>query len=112
MTKNYETRKPNNNWERDVLNYYQFQDDFGDPSDITFRDRMVKARKKHSCTYCGGKIEEASQYRYEVHKFDGQVMTYKTCYYCCAAMAKSRTDDGKALERRLARRAIFDKISG
>ena len=108
----YETYQAKNDWEQDVLSYYQFQDDFGESSDVRFKDRIVTARHNHTCTYCGGKVEAGSVYRYEVYKFDGDVRTYKSCQYCCDAMVKSWDDGGKALERRAARRAIFDKVSG
>ena len=98
---NYEKYQPKNKWERAVLNYNQFQDDFGSPDDTTFKDRLVKARKEYSCTYCGGLIFPKEVYRYEVHRFDGEVRTYKTCNHCCNAMAKSWDDGGKAIEARI-----------
>lgn len=101
--KSYETYLPKNLWEKDVLDYYQFQDDFGEPGDKCFKDRIVKARTDHECTYCGGEIHKGEVYRYEVHKFDGDVRTYKTCVHCCDAMAKSWEDNGEAIEKRVAR---------
>lgn len=99
--KNYEDRKPKSKWEQRVLNYNQFQDDFGDQSDLTFKDRLVKARKEYSCTYCYGQIFPKEIYRYEVHRFDGEVRTYRSCNHCCDAMAKSWDDGGKAIEARI-----------
>jgi hypothetical protein len=100
---NYETREPTSEWERAVLNYNQFQDDFGDQSDVTFKDRLVRARKIYNCTYCSGQIFPRAIYRYEIHRFDGQVRTYRSCYDCCVAMAKSWDDGGKAIEKRVYR---------
>ena len=101
--RNYETYQPKNKWEQDVLKYYQFQDDFGDPGDVCMKDRLVVARTSHICTHCGEKIVPGENYRYEAYKFDGSLRTYHTCTACCNAMAKSWTDGGKAIEKRVAR---------
>lgn len=100
---NYETYQPKSKWERDVLVYNPFEGDFGDPSDITFRDRLVKARKQYTCQHCCDTIFTTEQYRYIVARFDGCLRVYRYCFDCCDAMSSSWTDDGEAIVALLSR---------
>jgi hypothetical protein len=95
---NYEHYKPKSKWERDVLAYNPFEGDFGDPSDVTFKDRLILARKQYTCQHCRGTIFQREQHRYIAARFDGNMMTYRYCSACCDAMAGSWKDGGEALD--------------
>jgi hypothetical protein len=45
-------------------------------------DRVVKARKPHKCTECGGAIGVAEQYHHYSGKFDGHFFVEKICRRC------------------------------
>lgn len=101
--KNYEHRKPSTGWEKEVLNYNPFEGDFGDQKDVTFKDRMVVSRSWFTCRWCQGIINKGARYRYIAAKFDGALCYYRWCLTCCGAMAKSRQDNGEAVQEQ------FDK---
>ena len=88
--------------EADCLAVDPFAGDFGSPGDKTFRDKMVTCLVgTKACDGCGSKIELRTRYRTIVAKFDGQLHQYRYCTHCCAAMAKSWKDEGRAWEKRL-----------
>lgn len=97
---NYENYNPKNEWEKKVLSYNLYDGDFGDQSDITFKDRIVKSRSQYSCFYCSGIIIHGELHRYEVAKVDGQMGTSRHCFRCCDAMVKSWDDNGDAITAR------------
>ncbi len=68
------------------LDYDPFEGDFGCPGDTTLRDAMVKARKPHACTHCAGQIVPGETYRSRSDIADGDLMSWKWCALCCAAM--------------------------
>ena len=83
------------------LQYYPFQDDFGDSYDRVLRDQIVIANKLHyPCHICGGAIKYKEQHRVLVALWSGgDLMQYRWCYECCKAMIKSRSwdDNGETL---------------
>jgi hypothetical protein len=44
--------------------------------------KETKARKKHSCDFCGDKIIVGEKYIKSTHVFDGQIYDWKTHKYC------------------------------
>ena len=77
-------------FEADVLAYDPFAGDFGGSDDMPFVDKMVRARKPHSgCHCCGDSIEAGERHRYKCDKYDGELMSWRWCWACCVAMARS-----------------------
>lgn len=78
-------------FEADVVAYDPFAGDFGGSDDKTFVDKMVTARKPHpECHYCGGAIEPGERHRYRCDRFDGDLTSWRWCWACCVAMARTR----------------------
>jgi hypothetical protein len=77
-----------------------FEGDFGDGERV-LRDHMGTARKKGPCLMCGQQIEPGSRIRMRTETYNGQIQTFRWCSLCCAAMAASWEDEGKALEARI-----------
>ena len=77
-----------------------FEGDFGAPGDKCLKDRMGTARKPGPCSLCGQEIQPGERVRIAAHIFDGQLHSYRWCASCCAAMAASWEDDGRAYEAR------------
>jgi len=73
-------------------------------SDGILQDRIVRAAKLHECKchLCAGSIQKGDRHRYRVEVYDGELMSFRWCPECCAAMAASGDDDGEAFEARLA----------
>jgi hypothetical protein len=69
-----------------ALDFDPFQGDFGTPGDRTLSDRMVKARKQHECCHCRGPILKGEQHRGRTDIADGELMSWRWCAACCAAM--------------------------
>jgi hypothetical protein len=79
-----------------------FGGDFGDPSDKTLSDKMVYARKKHQCFWCGEKIERKELHRLRVDIIDGELISYRWCANCCSAMVKDvKSGTCDATEKRI-----------
>lgn len=74
------------------LDYDPFQGDFGVPGDRTLSDSMVKARKAHQCSHCAGPIVAGETYRARSDIADGDLMTWKWCALCCAAMVEESAE--------------------
>lgn len=86
--------------DRDVLNYRPFQ---GDETDVTqLADRFVVTRYAHACTLCWEEIPPRARVRAltEINNEEHRVKTFYFCAPCCAAMAKSWRDHGRAIEHR------------
>lgn len=66
--------------------YDPFSSDFGECGDITFSDKMVKSRKEYVCGHCKGDIKNGEIHRNLNAKIEGQLMSYRWCADCCAAM--------------------------
>lgn len=79
-------------FERDVLAFDPFDGDFGEPGDSVLRDKMVNARKPGPCSHCGCKIIKGERVRSMSARF-GDLMSYRWCSLCCAAMAKCQTEE-------------------
>ena len=90
--------------EHDCLCCGPFEGDFGSPDDRILKDKMVTARKGGECHLCGQQIQPKERIRSMAAVFDGELMSYRWCNACCAAMAKSLYDDGEAWEERAALR--------
>lgn len=75
-----------------------FEGDFGSPGDRVLRDKIGLARRAGACSMCWQDIEPGEQARMLAAVFDGSLMSYRWCSTCCAAMAASWTDGGKAWE--------------
>lgn len=88
--------------ENDCLACGPFDGDFGSPDDRILKDKMVTARKVGSCFLCEQEIRPGERIRTMSAVFDGELMYYRWCNACCAAMAKSWLDDGDAYEERAA----------
>ncbi|MBG7616517.1 hypothetical protein IWC96_14660 [Brevundimonas sp. BAL450] len=77
-------------FEADVLAYDPFAGDFGGSDDQPFVDKMVTARKPHpECHCCAGPIQMGERHRYKCDKYDGELMSWRWCWACCVAMARS-----------------------
>lgn len=61
---------------------------------------MVTVRKGGECHLCGQQIQPGTRIRTMAGVFDGEMMSYRWCNFCCAAMAKSLYGDGEAWEER------------
>lgn len=48
----------------------------------TISQKNIKARKPHSCNYCGDVIESGEVYNHAVMKFDGEVYTWNSHLKC------------------------------
>lgn len=84
-----------------VLAYNPFDGDFGSPGDRLLADVMVTAAKPHPhCHMCNGPIAKGERHRSRREIVDGDMMAFRFCGLCCAAMAKSWTDDGKEIDAR------------
>jgi hypothetical protein len=86
-----------------ILSYNPFQGD-RDCNVRGLTDRMVVGRYVHQCQICSGPIAKGERHRAktEVSYDDRRVMTFRFCALCCAAIAKSWRDDGRALDERYA----------
>lgn len=78
----------------DPLDYDPFEGDFGAPGDTTLKDAMVKARKAHKCTHCAEPIAVGENYRSRSDVADGDMMSWKWCALCCAAMVQELSASG------------------
>ncbi|MDA6077455.1 hypothetical protein O0544_17355 [Edwardsiella anguillarum] len=72
-----------------ALSFELFAGDFGGADDVSLSNKIVKGRGVYSCFICAGEIAIGERHRYAVHKFDGEIMTYRCCNACCVAMADS-----------------------
>lgn len=70
----------------EVMTIDPFDGDFGDQSDIVFKDNICTARKDGVCHYCGGNIYSGDQQRRMSAKFDGQLMSFRWCVGCLREM--------------------------
>lgn len=57
-------------------------DDYDPPS--LFEQRMIKARKTHTCAECGAKIQQGETYEHIKGLWDGTFSTFRTCGLCVA----------------------------
>ena len=78
-----------------------FEGDFGKPTDRCLKDKIGIARKQSRCSLCNHEIMPKERIRIATHIFDGEMHSYRWCSACCAAMAKSWTDDGESYEERI-----------
>jgi len=88
--------------ESECLAVNPFEGDFGAPGDKVLKDKIVTTRKAGSCGMCSQAIQPGTRARSLAAVFDGSLMNYRWCASCCAAMAASWHDDGKAWESRVA----------
>ena len=79
-------------FESDVLAFDPFEGDFGEPGDSVLRDKMVTARKEGPCSHCGCQICKGERVRRMSARF-GDLMSYRWCTLCCAAMAKCQAEE-------------------
>lgn len=79
-------------FERDVLAFDPFDGDFGEPGDSVLRNKMVTARKEGPCSHCGNQICRGERVRSMSARF-GDLMSYRWCAPCCAAMAKHQAEE-------------------
>ena len=77
-----------------------FEGDFGSPGDKVLRDKIATARKGGTCGMCRQEVDLGERVRTLVAVFDGALMSYRWCSTCCAAMAESWIDSGRAWEAR------------
>jgi len=87
--------------EADCLKTNPFEGDFGSPGDKVLKDKICTARKGGTCGMCRQEIVPGERVRTLAAVFDGELMSYRWCSECCAAMAASWTDDGRAWESRV-----------
>lgn len=76
----------------DCLDFDLFQGDFGEPGDTELSNKIVKGRSKYICFICDGDIQPGEIHRYTTWKFS-EIMTYRCCNECCAAMVSSLNAD-------------------
>nr|DAP67519.1 MAG TPA: hypothetical protein [Caudoviricetes sp.] len=72
-----------------ALDFDLFAGDFGDSGDVELSNKIVTGRGEYTCFICYGKIVKGEVHRSAVHKFDGEIMSYRVCNECCRAMASS-----------------------
>ncbi len=77
-----------------------FEGDFGSPGDKVFSDKIVIPRKSHECSCCTRLTDPGTKTRVITALFDGEPHQYRYCTHCCAAMAISEKDAGRAGEKR------------
>lgn len=53
----------------------------------------VKAKKEHSCNFCGFKINVGEAYMKSTHKFDGDVYDWKTHKHCAEIAGRLKMYD-------------------
>ena len=87
--------------EAECLKVNPFEGDFGSPGDKVLKDKIGTARKGGTCGMCRQDIVPGERVRLLAAVFDGTLMSYRWCSECCAAMAESWTDDGRAWEARV-----------
>lgn len=81
------------------LDYELYEGNYFDPADKVLQDKMVKARKEHTCTNCKGPILPGTQYRRAVGIIEGEIHECKYCAECCAAMVQELKDlDDESIE--------------
>lgn len=73
----------------DALDFDLFAGDFGDSDDVELSNKIVISRREYICFICYGTIVKGEVHRSAVHKFDGEIMTYRVCNECCKAMVSS-----------------------
>ena len=83
-----------------ALRYDPFADDFGDQSDRTLRDKIVKARKGTECFHCAWSIRPGEMIRSRADVIDGRLMSWKWCNACTKLMAEG-DDQGLAVRGRM-----------
>ncbi len=86
--------------ESECLKTNPFEGDFGSPGDKVLKDKIGVARKAGACGMCRQEIVPGERVRMLSAVFDGDLMNYRWCQECCAAMAASRADNGDAWEAR------------
>ncbi|MBA5203073.1 hypothetical protein H2Y57_05150 [Pectobacterium aroidearum] len=80
----------NNQFDHDAaLDFDLFAGDFGDSGDVELSNKIVTGRGEYTCFICYGGIAKGEIHRSAVHKFDGEIMSYRVCNECCIAMAHS-----------------------
>lgn len=82
-----------------ALDFDPFEGDFGESSDRTLKDKIIKVRKPHTCHICDGSISAGEPARNIVQVFEGQIGSWYFCHECCKAMVKlfefdSENEDG------------------
>ena len=87
--------------ERACLQVNPFEGDFGSPGDRVLKDKIGTARKCGTCGMCRQEIQQGERVRLLAAIFDGQMMSYRWCSACCAAMAVSWHDAGRAWTARV-----------
>jgi len=73
--------------EAECLKTNPFEGDFGSPGDKVLRDKIGTARKGGTCGMCKQEIVPGERVRLLAAVFDGELMSYRWCSECCAAMA-------------------------
>lgn len=85
-------------------------DSDGEPA--TFYDtKDIKARKRHKCCECGGKIEPGQVYKYVIGIWDGDLSTFKTCLVC-SRIARDFCCEHGSLREHLWDVLGFDYVTG
>lgn len=78
--------------EEEVIACNPFEGDFGEPGDITLKDKMGIARKSGPCHLCGMNIKPKERVRLRTDISCGDIMSFRWCNACCHAMALSWED--------------------
>lgn len=82
----------------DCLEFDPFDGDFGDQRDKTFKDKIVKGRKEHTCFHCETKILVGEIHRSRIDLSGGEILTFRWCKECCDLMRKISTQNGSENE--------------
>lgn len=85
----------------DCLSADPFAGDFGDQGDRVLKDKIVKCRKPGPCHDCAQQIQPGEVARSMAAVFDGELMNFRWCNLCCAAMAKDGEDEESEWEKRI-----------
>jgi len=66
-----------------------FEDATDDVEQVEFYDeKVVTARKTHTCTECGGEIAPGERYTRKTYRFEGKFHTDRVCTPCHEAAAE------------------------
>jgi predicted RNA-binding Zn-ribbon protein involved in translation (DUF1610 family) len=87
--------------DEDILAYNLFgEGEKGDAHYSTLTNKMVVTRQPRDCIVCRDAIPIGARARVVRERWGREFGTFYSCPTCCAAMAASWTDNGKAMVER------------
>ena len=86
--------------ETECMAFNPFENTKGDSNERIISDCIVTSRKGGKCCICWQEIQPGTRIRTQKAVVDGEFCSCRICTTCCAAMASSWTDEGRAIEER------------